>query len=292
MLKIGPWLRKVTHQKISKFISSSASFSISSCSSQEVKNILTFPLTHNHETPPTIETTKKLPSVTRILSATKPPEQQLILLNWKKKMIAEMGEEGFNQMQKGLYVFFFSIGQFTFLLYQCDLENFLRYLRNSNSVSDFLSAFCLPKSIKNIEKARLWMTCRKRIATKVMRNVLTDVGAVGNTEFKVVHSHLGYSGYLDCSAVYKGTMCVIDWKTSKKRRYRIQDCYDDPVQVVAYAGALNHSSASSNQITNGLVVKIYHDGQTASVFCMNEFMMDYYWQKWLQRLSQFHKINK
>nr|XP_002119404.1 mitochondrial genome maintenance exonuclease 1 [Ciona intestinalis] len=262
MLKNVAWLRRVTHQKINKFISSSSLFSISSCSSQKVKDILTFPLTHNHETPPTIETTKKLPSVTRILSATKPPEQQLILLNWKKKMIAEMGEEGFNQMQKDTL----SAGS------ACH-----------SSIEEYLKGTPLDKICPKENSTQLW---------KSVRPVLADVGAVGNTEFKVVHSHLGYSGYLDCNAVYKGTMCVIDWKTSKKRRYRIQDCYDDPVQVVAYAGALNHSSASSNQITHGLVVKIYHDGQTASVFCMNEFMMDYYWQKWLQRLSQFHKMNK
>lgn len=41
------------------------------------------------------------PSVTAILNATRPPEAQFFLDRWQKKMIEELGEEGFRKYQQG-----------------------------------------------------------------------------------------------------------------------------------------------------------------------------------------------
>lgn len=42
-----------------------------------------------------------LPSVSKILEKSRPPEEQAILDRWKEKMIAELGEDGFQRMLKG-----------------------------------------------------------------------------------------------------------------------------------------------------------------------------------------------
>jgi len=46
----------------------------------------------------------------------------------------------------------------------------------------------------------------------------------------------------------RGEYCLIDWKTSQKRRYTLKDCYDDPTQVAAYTGAVNCSLELDNQV--------------------------------------------
>lgn len=38
---------------------------------------------------------------------------------------------------------------------------------------------------------------------------------------------------------YRGSTCLVDWKTSSKPRPLISDLYDYPLQAVAYAGAVN-----------------------------------------------------
>lgn len=38
---------------------------------------------------------------------------------------------------------------------------------------------------------------------------------------------------------YRGDLCAIDWKTSLKPKKKISDLYEYPLQLVAYAGAIN-----------------------------------------------------
>ena len=73
-----------------------------------------------------------------------------------------------------------------------------------------------------------------------VEHVLDDIGEVKALETSIVHLPLGYVGTFDCLAEYKGTLCLIDWKTSGKLKSSLADCYDYPLQVVAYAGAVNH----------------------------------------------------
>ena len=47
----------------------------------------------------------------------------------------------------------------------------------------------------------------------------------------------------------RGNQCLIDWKTSKRAKTEIQHTYDNPVQVAAYAGAMNFLSDSTQVIT-------------------------------------------
>lgn len=91
-----------------------------------------------------------------------------------------------------------------------------------------------------------------------MKTVLSEIGDVMVTEGVVQHEELGYSGTVDCVAYYRlinsykvgeadsydclcrGELCVIEWKTSTKPRPQIKDLYDYPLQIVAYAGAINN----------------------------------------------------
>nr|CAB3263814.1 mitochondrial genome maintenance exonuclease 1 [Phallusia mammillata] len=204
-------------------------------------------------------TFEHLPGVTRVLGATKPVEVTLRLLAWKKKMISELGEAGFAKMQQETL----DAGKFC----HKSIEDYL------NGVP--LKDICVESSAEN-----LWESVLPHL------NDITDVRKV---EQRVEHPILGYKGYVDCVAKYRNEWCLIDWKTSKKVKRNLEDCYDDPLQIAAYAGALNVKSPVQDQIRSGLIVKIYYDRSAATAFNLNSFALEFYWEQWLRRLAQYRK---
>ena len=65
-------------------------------------DILSFPLFSTHVMPSEAASLSvRLHSVSAILKATMPPENQLALTRWEQRMIAELGEDGFKEYQKG-----------------------------------------------------------------------------------------------------------------------------------------------------------------------------------------------
>ena len=74
-------------------------------------------------------------------------------------------------------------------------------------------------------------------------DVFNDIDGVLAIESGVIHQPLGYAGTVDCIAEFRNKICLIDWKTSKRRKTSWRSCYDYPVQLVAYAAAVNADPA-------------------------------------------------
>jgi len=87
-----------------QLVESSSSTKIRTDEDTVQNNILSFSLFGNNAAALSYESSglpARLPSVSAILKATIPPENQLALTRWEQRMIAELGKDGFNEHQKG-----------------------------------------------------------------------------------------------------------------------------------------------------------------------------------------------
>ncbi|XP_075059905.1 mitochondrial genome maintenance exonuclease 1 [Mixophyes fleayi] len=204
-------------------------------------------------------TNDRLPSVTRILQKTMPMEQAFYLERWKQRMIMELGEEGFIAYTAAI----FSQGK----RFHARLEDLLL------SGDDFT-----PKQEKTEELSGYLAS---------VEHVLSDVAGIKTLESAVVHSELNYLGFVDCVAQYRDKLCVIDWKTSEKQKPHLQNTFDNPLQVAAYIGAINHDCNYNFQVDCGLIVVVYKDGTPAHAHVMDSKLCLHYWDKWLLRLEEY-----
>uniref|UniRef100_A0A3P8UAN4 Mitochondrial genome maintenance exonuclease 1 n=1 Tax=Amphiprion percula TaxID=161767 RepID=A0A3P8UAN4_AMPPE len=205
-----------------------------------------------------------VPSVTRILQQTLSPEQIFYLERWKRRMIAELGEEGFKEHSQNL----FRQGK---LLH--------------SALEDILTSGAAWKNRDPSETPEYPPEVRGYLES--ISHILEDVSAVRAIESTVQHATLNYLGIVDCVARYRGVLCVIDWKTSDKPKPFLSNTYDNPVQVAAYAGALNNDSNYKYQVENGLIVVAYKDGSPAHAHQLSSELMSEYWKTWLLRLEEF-----
>lgn len=204
------------------------------------------------------------PSVTRILQQTLSQEQIFYLDRWKRRMIAELGEEGFREHTQKL----FRQGK----LFHSALEETL--------TSD--------ASLKNEEVSeKVEYPPDAQGYMDSVSHILKDVSAVRAIESTVQHETLNYLGVMDCVARYRGVLCVIDWKTSEKPKPFLSNTYDNPLQVAAYAGALNNDGNYKYQVDSGLIVVAYKDGSPAHAHQLSSALMLDYWNTWLLRLEEF-----
>nr|XP_057914887.1 mitochondrial genome maintenance exonuclease 1 isoform X1 [Doryrhamphus excisus] len=199
-----------------------------------------------------------IPSVTRILQATLSSEQLFYLERWKKRMVAELGSEGFKEYTKNL----FRQGK----LFHSALEEVLMAGNDRPHAPHPTEVLGYMESISHI---------------------LEDVSAARAIESTVQHDTLNYLGVVDCVARYRGVLCVIDWKTSDKPKPFLSNTYDNPIQVAAYAGALNNDGKYKYQVQNGLIVVAYKNGSPAHAHKLNSELMSEYWEKWLIRLEEY-----
>ncbi|XP_037667475.1 mitochondrial genome maintenance exonuclease 1 isoform X2 [Choloepus didactylus] len=125
-----------------------------------------------------------------------------------------------------------------------------------------------------------------------VQHILKDISGVRALESAVQHETLKYAGLLDCVAEYQGKMCVIDWKTSEKPKPFIRNTFDNPLQVVAYVGAINHDANYNFQVQCGLIVVAYKDGSPAHPHFMDPELCSQYWPKWLLRLEEYIEKEK
>ncbi|AWP14215.1 putative mitochondrial genome maintenance exonuclease 1 [Scophthalmus maximus] len=200
------------------------------------------------------------PSVTRILQQTLSPEQTFYLERWKRRMIEELGEDGFKEYSQKL----FSQGK----LFHSTVDALL----TSSATGTDEHPLCLSEVQGYMES---------------ISHVLEDVSAVRAIESTVKHDTLNYLGIVDCVARYRGVLCVIDWKTSEKPKPFLSNTYDNPIQVAAYAGALNDDGNYKYQVDHGLIVVAYKDGSPAHAHQLSSELMLQYWKTWLLRLEKF-----
>lgn len=203
-----------------------------------------------------------IPSVTRILQQTMTPEQSFFLERWKQRMVLELGEDGFAEYTSNI---------------------FLQGKQFHEALESILSP---PENLKGREEQ---LQCGY---IKSVQHILNEISGVQALESAVKHEALKYAGLLDCVAEYQGKLCVIDWKTSEKPKPFIQNTYDNPLQVVAYMGAVNHDSHYSFQVQCGLIVVAYKDGSPAHPHFMDEELCSKYWAKWLLRLEEYAEKQK
>ncbi|NWU71352.1 MGME1 exonuclease, partial [Pterocles burchelli] len=201
----------------------------------------------------------KMPSVTRILQQTISPQQAFYLERWKQKMIHELGKDGFAEYTKNLFL----QGE----LFHAALE------------SIFLSEEMATKEQGEDATISGYLSS--------VQHVLKDISEVKALESAVQHETLQYLGVVDCVAKYRGHLCVIDWKTSEKPKPSLKNTFDNPLQVAAYIGALNHDANYDFQVSCGLIVIAYKNGFPAHPHFMDPDLCSQYWNKWLLRLEEY-----
>uniref|UniRef100_A0A1B6FWQ4 Mitochondrial genome maintenance exonuclease 1 n=1 Tax=Cuerna arida TaxID=1464854 RepID=A0A1B6FWQ4_9HEMI len=202
-----------------------------------------------------IKNYSKFPSVSKIMEETMSEKNRMILSKWRKTMIAELGEEGFNNYNAGL---------------KTRGSEFHLAVRRA----------VLGESTDNYSE----VTVKALHSLAWMLPHLSKPMAV---ESIVGHPKLEYKGIPDCVALFRNVPVVIDWKLSDKPKKELKDTYEAPVQIAAYIGALNHDPNYKWGVSHGLVAVAYSNGDPCDVFLLAPQYCQMYWRHWLMRFDKF-----
>ena len=193
-----------------------------------------------------------LPAVTTILKATQAVESVAALSNWRKKVgNTEANRIAVTSRRRGE------------LLHQW-VKDYLQGL--SPTASSLIQPYC-----------------------SSVQPVLEKLSDVQLVETVVPNYVEGYAGKVDLVARYQGVPCTIEWTTAEEPKLRVEKLYDKPLQLVAYAGAINRCYGETlfgNKIVNALIVVALPD-EDAEIFVWEREQLLEYWQKWLKRLKFF-----
>ena len=224
---------------------------LSSSSFMEAQDILRIP----HESD------ESLPSVTRILSATMSEERREVLARWEREKMSLLSEEGFSR-------------------YKAETLSRGKYLHS------MLETFLVDRTLPHVTDIEDDVSKRHRVSISQMIEIVGKPLAI---ESSVSNTELGYSGIVDCVAVINNTLTLIDWKTSEKVKSSSRALYDNPLQVAAYVGAINHDErySSLGNITSGAVVVVYNSGYPAMTHIFSQDQLGHYWKLWCKRLHQY-----
>ena len=200
-----------------------------------------------------------LPSVSKILQSTAPKSKLFAISHWTKKQKELLGEDVFqhkmNEIRK-------KGRDFHRFVHQCLADRQLNC-----EVPEKLQGYLVST-----------------------RKVFDKLGDAIASEKSVCHTYLRYRGKLDTLACYRGNPCIIEWKTSQRQKPSLADCGEYPMQMVAYAGAINDDPASRIHIRHGLLVIAYEDGSPADVHFLDFKQCRSFWQDWLVRLHKFKNL--
>ncbi|NJP18173.1 MAG: exonuclease [Hydrococcus sp. CRU_1_1] len=194
----------------------------------------------------------RLPSVSTILSATKSQADKDRLLNWRKRL----GTEEANRVSTTAS----RRGTKTHKYIQ-------RYLQGEEFV-------CCDASLPYWES---------------IKPVLENISIVRSVESPIAHYELGYAGIVDCVASYQGVPCVCEWKTADKPKGGIERLFDFPLQLMAYLGAVNYSYQKLGVAINCALLVVAIPNLPAEVFWFEQTEVNFYWQKWKERINDYYK---
>ena len=201
------------------------------------------------------------PSVTTILEATRPKSDLYALLNWRQALIKELGEQGYNDKVSNIR-------------------------KRGTTFHQVIKEYLLTGSQPTVHESNggHWQS---------IKHVISNIDHVIALESVATHPQLKYAGTLDGIVSYKGQLCLVDWKTSEKKRVKLKDCFSYPHQIVAYAGAVNYDPHYNPiQVKQGLLVLAYQDGSPAETIWLSPDTCEHYWLEWLQRLKLYHQTIK
>ena len=142
------------------------------------------------------------PSVTSILSATKPAKDREALQRWRKRV-------GVKQAQ------------------QISTKAAKRGTSVHSAIKYYLKEQPVPE---DVETNPFWHS---------IQPVLTKLDRVHLVESAIYHADRGYAGCYDCLGEWQGQLCVFDWKTASKPK-KIEWINDYCLQVAAYISAINY----------------------------------------------------
>ena len=192
----------------------------------------------------------RFPSVTTILSATKPQAERDRLNLWKSRVGTEEATRiSTTASRRGTQTH----------------KQIERYLLGENPVCSDAS----------------------RPYWESVKPVLEEIDTVRLVEGSVFHYNMGYSGKVDCVASYKGIPCVCEWKTADKPKGSIERLYEHPLQLTAYLGAANEYYRDYGIQLNHALLVVAIPEREAEVFWFSSAAMQDYWKQWEKRIAEY-----
>lgn len=121
-----------------------------------------------------------------------------------------------------------------------------------------------------------------------IKPVLEAVSKVHLVESAVYNQPHRYAGRFDCLGEWQGELCLFDWKTASKPK-KLEWITDYCLQVTAYTMAINY--LYQVKIERGIIAIAIED-RPAQIFHLNTPELQYYWEQFSIRLSQWKKLNR
>ncbi len=126
-----------------------------------------------------------------------------------------------------------------------------------------------------------------------IQSVLNELSDIQLIEKLIPNYQESYAARVDLVARYKGIPHVIEWTTSEKPKFKLENLYDKPLQLVAYGGAINRYYGESLfccNIRRALIVVALPDRE-AEIFEFDRASLIDYWKLWHSRLKLFYQPN-
>lgn len=159
------------------------------------------------------------PSVTSILSATKPDRDKQALRNWRKRIGREKAQQ---------------------------ITTYAS--RRGTSLHAAIACFLKERQIsEDLEDNLYWRS---------IFPVLKRVDRVHLVESAIYHRDCKYAGIFDCLGEWEGKLCLFDWKTASQPK-KIEWIDDYCLQVTAYIAAINN--LYDVKITEGVIAIALQD---------------------------------